>query len=131
MAYDPERREVLLFGGSGPNSSYLNDTWVWNGSDWSRKLTATTPPPRIFHGLTHHADFRGLVLFGGASPIQGGGSIILSDTWFWNGQDWIQIALTTKPSGGRSTAPLVFDEARREVILFSGWVEFRDTWGLK
>lgn len=36
MAYDPERRAVVLFGGPAPSktASTLGDTWLWNGSAW-------------------------------------------------------------------------------------------------
>ncbi len=39
MAYDPVHRVVVLFGGhagSAANLHEFNDTWAWNGSDWTQ-----------------------------------------------------------------------------------------------
>ena len=41
MAYDPGRRVVLMFGGSG--SATLGDLWSWDGARWTR--LATSGPP--------------------------------------------------------------------------------------
>jgi hypothetical protein len=58
MAYDAARHEVVLFGGRGWGAavSYgasrpqgpdlLNDTWTWDGTDWTlRAGTPPSPPP--------------------------------------------------------------------------------------
>jgi hypothetical protein len=38
MAYDADRREVVLFGGeTSQNAALPNDTWVWDGADWSSR----------------------------------------------------------------------------------------------
>jgi hypothetical protein len=42
-AYDPVRREVVVFGGRSGASS-LNDAWRWNGIKWSRIDVEVTPP---------------------------------------------------------------------------------------
>jgi hypothetical protein len=37
MAYDPMRRQVILFGGQngiGPSAKLLGDTWEWDGEQW-------------------------------------------------------------------------------------------------
>src|SRR6202034_3598893 len=33
MTYDAGHGQVVMFGGFG-TSGYLNDTWLWNGSNW-------------------------------------------------------------------------------------------------
>ena len=36
LAYDAGTQEVVLFGGeTAPNGALLNDTWVWDGANWS------------------------------------------------------------------------------------------------
>jgi len=42
MAYDPEMRKVVMFGG-GTISTPLNDTWAWDGKGWTDLHPATTP----------------------------------------------------------------------------------------
>jgi hypothetical protein len=34
MAYDPERKKIVLYGGFGPNRGELNDTWEFDGDQW-------------------------------------------------------------------------------------------------
>jgi hypothetical protein len=87
--------KLVLFGGRPPSFSSvppLNETWEWDGSSWSQKSPATSPPPRYGHFM---AEAQGkLVLFGGSvSP-----SSQLSDTWEWDGTTWTQRFPSTSPS---------------------------------
>ena len=34
MAYHPERKTILLYGGFDPSGNELDDTWEWDGSQW-------------------------------------------------------------------------------------------------
>jgi hypothetical protein len=35
MAYDPDRRKVLLYGGFDSDGNELDDTWEWDGNTWT------------------------------------------------------------------------------------------------
>ena len=35
MAYHPERKTILLYGGFDPSGNELDDTWEWDGSQWN------------------------------------------------------------------------------------------------
>ena len=54
MAYDPVARNLVRFGGNvGYGDATTSDTYVWNGSDWS-KLSPPPYPDRplgLLHGL--------------------------------------------------------------------------------
>lgn len=82
MAFDPMRRRVVLFGGyGGPDSVplYFNDTWEWNGSNWSRVNTQSAPS-RTYHSMTCDTVRQRIVLFGGwenSNDYTGS----LGDTW--------------------------------------------------
>jgi uncharacterized protein (TIGR03437 family) len=116
MAYDAMRQRVLLFGGTydGTLQSF-DDTWVWDGTNWSRQFFFRAPPARAGHGLAYDAARGEVVLFGGFSQ-----NAVFNDTWIWNGSNWT----LREPSGGRPPAywdtSLVYDEARRQVVLFGG-----------
>jgi hypothetical protein len=44
LAWDSSRQAVLLFGGFSPtNPSAPNETWEWNGSNWTLLNTVSTP----------------------------------------------------------------------------------------
>jgi galactose oxidase-like protein len=64
MAYDSKRREVVVFGGYGPERQRLGDTWIWNGREW-RQAPGNGPTARNQGWMAFDA-FRGVtVLFGG------------------------------------------------------------------
>ena len=44
MGYDAQRGEVVLFGGF--DGAVSDETWVFDGQDWSRRFPTVTPPPR-------------------------------------------------------------------------------------
>ena len=82
MAYDPQIRELVLFGGtsmtratSGPLQQF-GDTWAWNGATWIRLHPSASPPPLSASSMAYDAATKGLVLFGGRGPYHH-----LSDTW--------------------------------------------------
>lgn len=78
MAYDAGFGAIVLFGGyngSWPNS--LDDTWVWNGTNWKQIHPATTPANRYAFGMDYDGAAKALMMFSGYSsgPARAG-------TWF-------------------------------------------------
>jgi len=117
MAWDAANGQVVLFGGlSADNSTFLNDTWGWDGESWTQ-LDDIGPSQRARHGLVFDAKRMRIVLFAG---IGGSNSSFtpLRDTWEWDGDAWTQIA-DTGPSP-RSGHAMVYDTARGRVLLFGG-----------
>ncbi|HEY9072701.1 MAG TPA: NHL repeat-containing protein, partial [Desulfobaccales bacterium] len=77
MAYDASYGLVVLFGGGGANiSSFLNDTWMWDGNNWTQESQASSPPGREDATMAYDASYGQVVLFSGYD-----GSNFLSDTW--------------------------------------------------
>jgi hypothetical protein len=82
---------VLMDTGNYPSySSFLNETWTWNGTDWHNTgATLIDPngplPGRINMAMTY--DGYNVVLFGGQGAASG---LVLEDTWVWNGTAWTQ-----------------------------------------
>ena len=75
LAYDSARFRTVLFGGAG-NIGVLSDTWEWDGTTWTQKSLATSPPARSSHALAYDSARGRTVLFGGR-PDSG----LFSDTW--------------------------------------------------
>jgi hypothetical protein len=125
MAYDYARQQVVLFGGRhGPNYTYLDDTWVHDGS-WHRLLPATAPSARVPGGLAWSSANNALLLYGGSDGTTRG------DTWTWNGTTWTQLApaITPPPRGGMVLA----QDPLGGVLLFGGidtatWTPLADHW---
>lgn len=121
MVYDAAARQVVLFGGAGDDSSFqvLGDTWTRTGQRWTSRGGPPTEPDQ---NVVYDAARRQVVLFGGfnetvtflrRSDYPGG-------TWLWAGKRWIQRTVGTQPPA-RVGARMVYDEARRQVVLFGGY----------
>lgn len=85
MAYDSVQGQVVLFGGAAldnnTNTVFLNDTWVWDGTNWTEKLPVTSPPARARHSMAYDTALNQTVLFGGRA-LNGAYD---GDTWTWFG----------------------------------------------
>jgi len=125
MAADVARSLVVLFGGGIGASGLpvLGDTWAWNGSTWTLRNPATSPPARWSHGMTYDYGRGRIVLFGGANAA----GTALQDTWAWTGAAWSQLQTVSSPSPRTRTA-IAFDSWRSLVCLFSGHPNGADTW---
>jgi hypothetical protein len=64
MAFDAFNRTVVLFGGESRSSS-LDDTWIWNGTEWSQAHPVTSPPPLSGAQMTYDPVTHDLLLVGG------------------------------------------------------------------
>lgn len=52
MAYDKQRQRVVLFSGSNLSSwPGYQDTWEWDGANWTLRSPPTQPTPRDFHAM--------------------------------------------------------------------------------
>lgn len=134
MAYDNDREKVMLFGGAD-DRRVLGDLWEWNGKTW-HKISASGPVPRTFSSMAYDGDRQRLVLFGGNRVLFGTENdkdTFLDDMWEWDGARWQMIKTTTPPA--RAEACMVYDSARRRLVLFGGYnvvagkrTRFGDTW---
>ncbi|HEX6497328.1 MAG TPA: kelch repeat-containing protein [Acidobacteriaceae bacterium] len=114
---------VVLFGGSN-ESGALNDTWIWDGTNWAQQFPANSPPARANAAMASDASGH-VVLFGGFTPDGD-----LHDTWTWDGTNWKQQFPANSPSA-RSGAAMAADGSGH-VLLFGGTIEnsrmVNDTW---
>jgi alpha-tubulin suppressor-like RCC1 family protein len=102
MVYDAATSSIVLFGGqnelgtsaecpysyfNGPEH-YCNDTWTWNGVDWTEQSPATRPGARTQGSFAYDSTHGTVVLFGGCAF----GSCASPDnsqmTWTWDGTNW-------------------------------------------
>ncbi len=86
MAFDPTRRQDVLFGGVN-NRGTFGDTWTFDGRSWTRLSPPTSPVPRYFFGMILDSTSGQILLFGGLSDIG-----YLGDTWTWDGSTWTCLA---------------------------------------
>src|SRR4029077_12721245 len=82
MAYDAQLGMTVMWGGDhiepfllGP----INDTWLWDGTNWTRDWTAATPIYRAGQAMAYDSARGRIVLFGGTD--EGFPGINYNDTW--------------------------------------------------
>jgi hypothetical protein len=128
MCYDSDRRVTVLFGGSTfPNSplspsGFFGDTWEFDGTNWTQRLSANSPGPRMLASLAYDSRRHRSVLFGGhrydrSSQTQ---TQLTPETWEWDGTNWQQIVTANPPplQDNFYPTPTCFDSARGETLLF-------------
>jgi uncharacterized protein (TIGR03437 family) len=126
MAYDTARGQVVLFGGLISGSvTNLNDTWVWDGTDWKQQAPSAHPPSRFGHAMAYDGGRGRVVLFGGCASALNSPGAVFGDTWEWDGFSWTPESSASSPSA-RCTHAMAY--ARRESVLFGG-SGLNDTWG--
>lgn len=112
MWFDPERGEVLLFGGSDGVSNLL-DLWALSGNAWSSRTSATMASRLESGAVFFDAQGLGLV-FGGTDGITA-----YNDLWTWDGAAWSTLVVPNPPSG-RAGLAMAYDSWRSELVVFGG-----------
>jgi len=122
IGYDVAHGTVVLFGGcpQTPCTTYLDDTWTWNGTDWTQQAPTLSPPARGGAAMAWDNAAGRLMLFGGYM----GFGVFFGDTWAWSGTTWTEltanfVTVAAGPSP-RAFAQMADDEANNSVVLFGG-----------
>jgi hypothetical protein len=125
MTFDAARGLIVLFGGTTggttdtTGSANQADTWTFDGSNWTARSPATSPPARNDAAFGFDDGTQTALLFGGR-----GATSILGDTWLWNGSTWstslpLALAPILSPSG-RLGASMAAAPAPQHLVLFGG-----------
>jgi hypothetical protein len=114
MAFDHIRDRVVLYGGIS-GKQFMGDTWEWNGTSWT-KATDFGPEPVTAAAMVFMN--QKIALFGGASSMVAGKTILHNNTWEWNGKHWTQRQdIGPEPCFGHSMS---FDIKNSRIVLFGG-----------
>jgi hypothetical protein len=97
MAFDPSSGKVVLFGGAvSRGTTFLSDTWLWDGKSWTQAHPAQSPQARDRAVAVTDTGARRVVLYGG----QFSELVTYSDVWIWAQGAWT----LAQPQPTRSTA---------------------------
>jgi len=130
MAYDPATKQVVAFGGEVPPCATTStasptsppgafaDTWTWNGSIWSQRHPATSPPAAGGGCAAYDASTKQLLMWGGQAPSPIQPTTYRNATWQWTGSTWVQLPTVTTPQGGNCT--MTYDGATGHVVMLVG-----------
>ncbi|MBI4872520.1 MAG: hypothetical protein HY814_13250, partial [Candidatus Riflebacteria bacterium] len=123
MTYDSARNRVVLFGGYA--SSYVHDTWEYDGATWTQVNPVSRPSARIGHAMAYDSARGRAVLFGGYDGSYS------QDTWEYDGVNWTLMNPASRPLA-RYDHAMVYDSARGRMVLFGGQIGshsyVQDTW---
>ena len=118
ICYDSSRGVTVMFGGSN-FGGLLNDTWEWNGTQWTQ--TATTGPvpgPRSMAYFAYDSDRKVTLMYGGyGSGINGA---MNAETWEYIGTKWTQ--MNVQGPSGRQGGGMAYDPIHHVMVLFGGSV---------
>jgi hypothetical protein len=108
----PHNQTLLMVGGINPEKGDLNETWILENDVW-KLFEGNSPTARLSPAMAYDPVNKIVVLFSGCA-----GNKYPSDTWEWNGNDWIQKS-SVGPEG-LCRASLFYDLNRKKILLFGG-----------
>ena len=109
MAFDNVQKKVLLFGGwNSLTGEFFNDTWAWDGKDWT-KLPSGDVPLSAAHMLVNFSSENNVVAVPSTQYV---------NTWKWNGSNWVEVFSLPEPS--RADARSAYDSQYNRIIFFGG-----------
>lgn len=117
MVYDTARACILMFGGISA-SSLMSDTWQWGIHGWLALNPSSSPPARTAHALIYDSSSQRVLLFGGLTTGGPSGPRALSDTWAWDGSNWLQLMPTGPES--RESPGMCYDAGHQTTVMFGG-----------
>ena len=118
LVYDESLKKIVLFGGYD-GSDFKDDTWLWNGTDWT-EVTKDKPPNRSLHAMWYDPLAKKTILYGGIGREDIDEKVKrFSDMWAFNGTGWSKLNPSSSP-GERLGAQYAVDPASGRLILFGG-----------
>lgn len=117
LAFDASSDQLVLVGPFLGTSATDEETWSFDGTNWSELAPLTSPPALSGAGMAYDPDTNGLIMFGGAPVTEGAEAS--SDTWAFDGTTWTELSPTTAPPGLLDSA-MSYDPATSALLLFGG-----------
>jgi hypothetical protein len=119
LVYAPNLGGVLLFGGIGRDSVHYNDTWLYNEQGWRQLQPPQSPPARYGYQMAYDSDNKVVVLFGGTSFNTASIFSTYSDTWIFDGEQWLELNPSQNPPPTWN-AGFVYLPGLQGVFMFGG-----------
>lgn len=126
IAFDTIRDRLVLHGGERRSQpTWFDDTWEWDGVDWTRITTSVSPPARGGHAMGYDPVRRRVVVFGGAA-----GPVNFDDTWEYDGTSWSRVSVRSSPSA-RTGARMAYSPVLHGLVMYggvNGCTQLGDVW---
>jgi len=118
MVLDSNRGVVVLFGGTDPNAVApvaFEDTWEWNGTNWSEKTVTPHPSGRSNATAAFDARNKRFTLIGGEDA----NGDTNAELWYWQGTAWSQATIDGASPSARFGAAAEYVPGKN-IFLFGG-----------
>ncbi len=134
MTYDTALGKVVLFGGIVNGNGLGQDTWTFNGTEWSQVTQSggNGPSGRALAQFAYDPHTHSVILFGGYGTSQ---LVPLNDTWSFSNGIWTYLPELVSPPA-RASGALILDSVSSQMILWGGdsdptspaFSVYADTW---
>lgn len=123
MCFHTNLGATVMFGGFNPlANSVQNETWTWDGSNWSLVAPVGPQPPARASAEMVYDSVRGVCVLHGGNDNSG---TPFDDTWEFDGVIWTQM-----PGSGPGNRAFgaAFDASERVVVRYGGIGHTTETW---
>lgn len=118
MVYDANIKKTVLFGGF--NTNYLDETWTWDGTSWTRQQR-NPAPSRALTAMWFDPNLKRTVLYGGLGRLTSQDVLTrFGDMWSFDGNGWTEIKPSGSTPGPRYGAQVAVDPRTAKLELFGG-----------
>lgn len=118
MVYDETLKKTVLYGGFN-DTNYIDETWLWDGTAWSRQKK-NPAPSRALASMWYDPVLKKTVLYGGIGRLTSLDRITrYSDMWSFDGTGWTDMTITATP-GARYGAQTDVDPRTGHTVVYGG-----------
>jgi N-acetylneuraminic acid mutarotase len=119
MVYDKKLKKTVLFGGYG-TSNYFDETWLWDGTNWTEVDDGEKPDHRGLAMLWYDPLQEKTILYGGIGRANLDQKVTrYDDMWSFNGNEWTKMSVSQTP-GERLGAQIAINPNTGKLLLMGG-----------
>ncbi len=133
MVWDGTRQAIVMFGGfRTPLAGTVNDTWQWDGANWSAITGASTPQRRCDQTMVFDEQRQRVFMFAGLTAFTQPGNVpvTLNDCWVLEPNGWQSKTVPGTPPSRAYTLG-EYDAANEQIVMHGGFAStgtFSDTY---
>ncbi|HVT05611.1 MAG TPA: hypothetical protein VHL58_19810 [Thermoanaerobaculia bacterium] len=130
MAYDTTKNRIVLVNGVCPSGATPQETWIWDGADWTKKDVKILPGQVTGVAMTYDPTRDEVFLFGGGA-VDG---VLQSIAFRFHDDDWAEVKEELLQPSPRSLFVFEKDPTRGVTWLFGGHddqTDYYDLWKLQ
>jgi hypothetical protein len=131
MTYDPLRKVVVMLvmgPRSGDGTAVPNQTWTWNGTDWTRAADVPSTggwSPIAFDAATGtDISYSGQGTCTTLGPMESQ-CVQVDQTWAFDGTTWTQAPAANNPEPGDGFAA-AYDDATHQYVIIGGVINYTE-----